>query len=430
MLRFVSVSTALSFSLLASSALFATPSSLHEEYKKELNASNSPIRVVSVNGQEKIALNHLKITGTDNVHQQSITGKGAKVIVIEAFFDPNHHSYAPNLTESTILQANTPRGFFSDYVASPLAKYLFGHHAAHVTGTITNMAPEAKVRVIDYGKEASYDTPDAVLFARKSISQALEIAAQSTGQIVNLSQRLEAKENHQTHGISSETRKAMIKVAQSGKIIVAAAGNEGVKLGDDVYTDSLAKLAADPEMMGRLVLVGATKYSHQKERLESWSDKAAEGRNHYIAAPGEDIYGPNSYGRTTILSGTSMAAPQVSGALALLMDQFPGLSPEKYIDLLFKSARKKSLNESTFFEDEVYGHGVLDVKAAIELGRQEKLTQKTLKKEIDETAAPHASKPSLFEKTKTAFTSFCSGAHGAFKSVSSSVKSRFSRVFG
>jgi len=432
MLRPVSISTALSVLLLSSSA-FPALANYSVTLREELEQPNSPIHIVYREGGEEIAVNHKKIIGAEGVHRQGITGRGSKVIVVEGNFDTTHLDYANNLTSSTIAAANVSEGLLTDYVIRPLATYLEGGHAAHVSGTIagkSGVAPDADLRVIDYTKEASVPHEDVTVSAELSVRKALQIAAQSNGDIVNLSQALVHKALHQTHAISPETRKAMIDVAQSGKIIVMAAGNEEIELGTDAYTKSLVDLAASPEMKGRLMLVGALEYSRSKERLAAFSDKPSlQARAHYIAAPGDDIDGPKSYNRRYLSSGTSIAAPMVSGALALVMEAAPGLKPEDYVRIVHNSARTKSLNDSTLFSSAMYGNGVLDVKAAVDLARKE--AKGTQIKKAAASKAPRIAPPSFVDKAKTAIGSVAQKAYSAIKgAVGSALKSGVSRLLG
>jgi len=57
-------------------------------------------------------------------------------------------------------------------------------------------------------------------------------------------------------------------------------------------------------------------------------DIFAPGVNIYSAIPGGNTYGMNS--------GTSMAAPVVAGAVAMLMSYFPDMKPEEVKSLLVK----------------------------------------------------------------------------------------------
>ena len=420
MLRPVSISTALSVLLLSSSAfpVLANPRVI------------SPIHIV---GEEEIAVHHKKIIGAEAVHHQGITGRGSKVIVVEAYFDQTHSDYADNLTQSTVAAANVSEGLFNDYVTRPLDKYVKGLHAAHVTGTIagkSGVAPDADIRVVDYMKETYVPHEDIIFSAEDSIRKALQIAAKTEGDIVNLSQALVHPAFHENYGISTETKKAMIDIAQSGKVIVMAAGNQGIKLGSNRYTKSLVDLAASPEMKGRLMLVGALGYDLCQERITAFSCKPSlQAKPFYITAPGDDIDGPNSYNRRHLSSGTSMAAPMVSGALALVMGAAPGLKPEDYVRIIHNSARTKSLNESTLFSSAMYGNGVLDVQAAIDLARKEDKGNQI--KKVSASKAPRVAPPSFVDKAKNVIGSVAQKAYSAIKgAVGSALKSGVSRLLG
>jgi hypothetical protein len=78
---------------------------------------------------------------------------------------------------------------------------------------------------------------------------------------------------------------------------------------------------------------------------------------------------PDSYrtpdGEHVLYQGTSMAAPHVTGAIALLMEKNPWLTPDEVRNALLLSARTGSLFQSGW--DPVWGWGKLDVAAAINL---------------------------------------------------------------
>ena len=82
-----------------------------------------------------------------------------------------------------------------------------------------------------------------------------------------------------------------------------------------------------------------------------------------VVAPGQNVrsaWGIESYNS---ISGTSMAAPHVSGAVLLLKEAFPFLSGEELLWALYHSA----IDYGTEGEDNVYGNGLIDVKAAFDL---------------------------------------------------------------
>lgn len=82
----------------------------------------------------------------------------------------------------------------------------------------------------------------------------------------------------------------------------------------------------------------------------------------FITAPGELILVSDDKGGVTRLSGTSFAAPMVSGAIALLQDRWPWLKqkPQDAVHIILKSA--KDLGAPGV--DPVYGVGMLDIAAS------------------------------------------------------------------
>jgi bacillopeptidase F len=82
-----------------------------------------------------------------------------------------------------------------------------------------------------------------------------------------------------------------------------------------------------------------------------------------VVAPGQNVrsaWGIDSY---STISGTSMAAPHVSGAILLLKEAFPYLSGEELLWALYHSA----IDYGEPGEDNVFGNGLIDVKAAFDL---------------------------------------------------------------
>ena len=79
------------------------------------------------------------------------------------------------------------------------------------------------------------------------------------------------------------------------------------------------------------------------------------------------------------MQGTSMAAPVVTGSVALLMGQYPHLSSQQVVEILFRTANKKLdgwKNDGTWtyktkdgkthqtYTSSIYGHGMVDLNAA------------------------------------------------------------------
>jgi subtilisin family serine protease len=80
-----------------------------------------------------------------------------------------------------------------------------------------------------------------------------------------------------------------------------------------------------------------------------------------LTAPGEDINTTDLYGYYVPETGTSMAAPHVAGALALLLSAVPSLSADRQAAALESSA----LDLGDAGPDDAFGYGRLDALAAL-----------------------------------------------------------------
>ena len=81
-----------------------------------------------------------------------------------------------------------------------------------------------------------------------------------------------------------------------------------------------------------------------------------------VVAPGQNVRSAWKQNNFNTISGTSMAAPHVSGAILLLKEAFPFLSGEELLWALYLSA----VDLGVPGEDNIYGMGMIDVHAAFQ----------------------------------------------------------------
>jgi len=150
-------------------------------------------------------------------------------------------------------------------------------------------------------------------------------------------------------------------------VIVTAAGNEGIAQSTDVeWNDSGIQLSS-------LLIVGSVNpsdgisyFSNRPGTACFTSDNECEEGNRmmdrFLVAPGELILVSDNNGGTTRASGTSFAAPIVTGTISLLHDRWPWLQQHADVttDIILQTA--EDLGEPGV--DEVYGHGLIDVEAS------------------------------------------------------------------
>jgi major intracellular serine protease len=225
-------------------------------------------------------------------------GKGVVVAVLDTGCDVNH----PDLKERIIATRNFTREGGSDDVSDGSG------HGTHVCGTIgasedsrgvVGVAPECQMlicKVLESNGSGSI----------QGIINALEYVRKWTGpnnekvRVVNMS--LGGPDD------VPELHRAIQKVVDSGIVICAASGNEG---DNDERTHEFGY----PALYNETVTVAA---SDEKGKLAYFSNNSLEVD---CIASGVDVVSTYPGGKYARLSGTSMATPHVSGAIALLINR-------------------------------------------------------------------------------------------------------------
>ncbi|MCW2690316.1 MAG: peptidase and in, kexin, sedolisin [Mycobacterium sp.] len=152
-------------------------------------------------------------------------------------------------------------------------------------------------------------------------------------------------------------------------VVVAAAGNLGYQhtvVGGQPFDSYQALSITDPGNADRVITVGSThRAAPMTYGVSYFSSRGPTGDGRLkpdLVAPGERIRAPMPDGNWGCLDGTSMAAPHVSGAAAMLMARYPELigEPERIKRILCTTAT--DLGRERNFQ----GHGMLDVLRALQ----------------------------------------------------------------
>lgn len=141
-------------------------------------------------------------------------------------------------------------------------------------------------------------------------------------------------------GLSTIIEIAVQDLADSGHVIVAAAGNSG----EDACTRSPGRIGGDGVNNG-VIVVGSTDQNMLRPSYFSNFGNCVD-----IWAPGEDIVGASRDGGFTSMGGTSFSAPHVTGAIASLLAKH-GFSKRKALDELFSLAIEGSMDFSNQLDE-------------------------------------------------------------------------------
>jgi len=122
-------------------------------------------------------------------------------------------------------------------------------------------------------------------------------------------------------GFSRGLKDAIAAAGAAGQIFVASAGNESNN------NDSKPHYPSSYDLYN-IIAVAATDHNDALMDMGLWSSNYGV-KSVDLAAPGMDILSTIPGGGYEKYSGTSMAAPHVTGAAALILSQQPNLTPEK-----------------------------------------------------------------------------------------------------
>nr|WGD78903.1 S8 family serine peptidase [Bacillus subtilis] len=336
---------------------------------------------------------------TNNGRTYEITKGSKKTVVgiIDSGIDKNH----PDLKDNVLSVSNfVPKGGLrgqepyengeinnsTDYLGH--GTFVAGQIAAN--GQMKGIAPETGIRSYRVFGGKSADTVwiiNAIIQAAKDDVDVINISLGTF--LVNSKGKNNGKPVTDDLAEIKAFRKAVAFAHRKGSAVVASIGNEGLNLKDkkavyDYWKNNInqegrfmnAKVILIPAQLPNVVTVASVGPNGNRSVFSNYgkniADIAADGGDHRILNEvgvekyyqeglfrQEYILGAAPGSSYTFSVGTSIAAPKISGALALLIDQrYLHDKPDKGIRILLKNADKYDSND-------YIGKGVLNIYKAL-----------------------------------------------------------------
>ena len=310
----------------------------------------------------------LSLTDTYAAHALGYTGKGVTIGIVDSGIMRNHPTLAGRVTKEEIYVDPASNNTSVDDVVGHgtwVSEIAAGKAFDQFPGGIAPGATLVSARIIS-DKEPTDDGSgqgNAV-----TASDADFFGQTLNPQLITDGVRIQ---NNSWGGIYWDTTDASINhafgqayddfVINHDGLVVFAAGNDSRTDPSDIA--ALPSLAPELER-GWLVAVAAD--SNNPTHLASYSNACGKAMRYCLTAPGDVIVSdkdatttnPNGY---WIVSGTSFAAPEVSGAAALVWQAYPYFNN----DLVRQTLLGTAVDLGTAGPDKVFGYGMLDVGKAV-----------------------------------------------------------------
>lgn len=279
--------------------------------------------------------------GFTEAWEQSL-GAGVKVAVIDTGIDASHPALQGVVVGGTDVSGlGSPDGLTpvgqNSYHGTMVASLIAGRgkatdDAAGILGT----APKAQLLSVSmaFGVEG-VDTDT-------QIANGIIWAVDNGAQVINLSL------TRNSVSWPESWDKAFLYAFENDVVIVAAVGNR---------IDGTEQVSAPATIPGVIAVAGVDKDASASE-LSSTS-----GFTIGVTAPSEDLVAAYPGGEYRIWSGTSGAAPIVSGMVALIRSLYPEMDAVNVVNRVIQSATKDGFENYS----STYGYGLIDAEAALNI---------------------------------------------------------------
>lgn len=290
-------------------------------------------------------------------YQKGSTGKGIRLAVIDSGINPGLTEFAGRIDPASRDVAGR-RGLGDEdghgtavTAVAAAARNSSGIHGVAFDATILSFRADSPGSCATTGDDGGCKFPDS------AIGEGIDAARIAGARVINMSLG--------GGGMGPAALSAVQRAVAAGIVIVISAGNDGDKP-EGVNADAFAatpaqRFPANVIIAGSVGIAGADGLV-SLDQLSTFSNRAGTSANNYLAALGYRNRTINHTGAGYYYSGTSFAAPTISGAVALLAQAFPNLNGGQIVQILFTSADDLGAAGT----DPIFGRGRLNIDRAFQ----------------------------------------------------------------
>ena len=373
-----------------------------EMYRDAVWTANSRVSIDYINTTMTAYGHTLEAVGAPEAWSRGWTGDGSVISILDSGIDTDHPEFAGRIDAMECFTGRCEVGLETIEDLNGHGTHVAGLAAAALDGVgTTGVAPDAHLLIGKVAYDSSYVDLNAV-------GDGIRWSVENGADVINLSASVnmdatyknslveiepgvfrstDTRGTYATEGFMSMLRNLgtdsyatmnnMVEAFQdTDAVLVVAAGNNAAKVpGFPAHLAVIENPDGSLMMDGRLIIAG--NYDIASNRTASSSNRAGtvcfdynETQNtcntdrrvsdFYLMAPGQWSASTYKDGNYRVMSGTSMAAPIISGGAAILHQMWPHMTGENLVQLMLNTGDKSF----TGYDVNVHGQGIMDLDEA------------------------------------------------------------------
>ena len=341
--------------------------------------------------------NALSAVGAPDAWARGWTGKGSTIAILDTGIDLDHPEFAGRILDAKCFTGMCDIGKETVDDGNGHGTHVAGIAAAALDGVgTTGVAPDANLLIAKVAyNNGFYDLSKSGAALTWAVNNGAVVANMSGNYNVDavysrsmveiepgLYRSTDTRGSYTTLGYSHLLAPTSslngIREAMQGNelVVVASAGNQRLK-----FSTFPAHMAVMENADGSLALGGrmivAGNWDLRLQTLASVSNAAGtvcydynatqntcngkyRVKDFYLMAPGMYVASTSNDGEYVTKSGTSMAAPTITGAVAVIHQMWPHMKGENLVKLLLNTGNKNLPG----YDENIHGQGLLDLAAA------------------------------------------------------------------